>query len=132
MFGCNFFAIAVLVLAISLQQALAIKCWNCASNEKEFCNDPFDPSSLTEADKNTFYVDCPLGQFNSTDTSSEQRAVCKKMKKMVDDKYIVTRSCDWESVNSVKNECLNQTSPLVTTFFCETCIIDGCNGESMN
>lgn len=64
---------------------LAIKCWNCASNEKQFCDDPFDPNSIKEEDKNTIYIECPARKPNSNDKDQAQRAVCKKTKEMGED-----------------------------------------------
>lgn len=135
---------------------LAIHCWRCSSDSSngEFCNDPFDPSVVSDVQKTWTYVECSYQPAN-------QRAVCKKTKQIgkcyieeiwrrkkneimmiaiyslpsskVNDTLVVSRSCFWEKLDADKNDCLNLYTPShIKTTFCETCSTDGCNGDAMN
>jgi len=133
--GFLVFAAAVFVIAVTFQEASAIKCWRCSSDASNaaFCDDPFDASIINEQQRRWSYVDCsyPPGQLNPYSQSSTQRAVCKKTKQLVNDKHVISRSCFWENVNAPKDECLNSNTPsYIKTEFCETCSTDGCNGAA--
>jgi len=126
---------AIVVLAAVVEQASAIKCWRCSSDASNaaFCDDPFDASIINEQQRRWSFVDCsyPPGQLNPYSQSSTQRAVCKKTKQLVNDKYVISRSCFWENINARKDECLNNSTPsYIRTEFCETCSTDGCNGAA--
>lgn len=60
-----------------------LKCWKCSTNilNEEFCNDPFDPSIISDQQRRLSYDECqkPPGQLNPYSYSSEQKAVCKKI-----------------------------------------------------
>ncbi|XP_055303862.1 uncharacterized protein LOC129569231 [Sitodiplosis mosellana] len=133
----GFLAIAVIavIMAVSFQEASAIKCWRCSSDASNaaFCNDPFDASIISDQQRRWSYVECtyPPGQLNPYSQGANQRAVCKKVKQLVNDKYVISRSCFWENTNSPKDECLNSNTPsYIKTEFCETCTTDGCNGAA--
>lgn len=50
---------------------------------------------------------------------------------LVNDKYVISRSCFWENINAPKDECINNNTPsYIKTEFCETCDTDGCNGAA--
>jgi hypothetical protein len=126
---------ALFVLAVTFQEASAIKCWRCSSDASNaaFCDDPFDASIINEQQRRWSFVDCsyPPGQLNPYSQSSTQRAVCKKTKQLVNDKYVISRSCFWENISARKDECLNNNTPsYIRTEFCETCSTDGCNGAA--
>lgn len=128
-------AVFAVILAVSFQEASAIKCWRCSSDASNaaFCNDPFDASIISDQQRRWSYVECtyPPGQLNPYSNSANQRAVCKKVKQLVNDKYVISRSCFWENVNAPKDECLNNNTPsYIKTEFCETCSTDGCNGAA--
>ncbi|XP_055303863.1 uncharacterized protein LOC129569232 [Sitodiplosis mosellana] len=117
----------VLTLVVLFHKAFAIKCWRCQSSGKmsEFCKDPFVESNITAAQKRWIYVDCPQ--------NSNQRSACKKIIQLVNDKVVISRSCHFEPVNALENDCMNETTPsYVKTQFCKSCLTDGCNGGAMN
>ncbi|CRL01013.1 CLUMA_CG014398, isoform A [Clunio marinus] len=114
----------------------ALKCWRCSSDSttSAFCDDPFDPSIINDQQRRWAYVDCsfpPTTQQNFGTYQQSSRPVCKKMKQLVNDKVVVSRSCSWEDVNAPADSCMRtQTPSYIKTEFCETCGHDGCNGAS--
>jgi len=133
--GFLIIAVAVIIMAINFERASAIKCWRCSSDASNaaFCNDPFDSSIISEQQRRWSYVDCsyPPGQLNPYGPSNTQRAVCKKTKQLVNDRYVISRSCFWENVNAPRDECMHSSTPsYIKTEFCETCSTDGCNGAA--
>ncbi|XP_055301730.1 uncharacterized protein LOC129568177 [Sitodiplosis mosellana] len=131
-------AITTFLIGSFVNKVSAIHCWRCSSDASIaalYCNDPFDSSNITEQQKRWSYVECmyPPSQLNPHSQQLAQRAVCKKIKQLVNDNVIISRSCYWEDVNAQKNDCMNATTPsYIRTIFCETCSTDGCNGEAMN
>lgn len=50
---------------------------------------------------------------------------------VVNDNYVISRSCLWEHIDAHKNDCLNSSTPsYIKTAYCETCTTDGCNGAA--
>lgn len=134
----SLFGIATLFVVVTFQQANALKCWRCSSDASTsaFCDDPFDPSIINDQQRRWAYVDCnfpttsqiPFGQYGQ---QNNQRAVCKKMKQLINDKVVISRSCAWEDVNALPDSCMRTTTPsYIKTEFCETCGHDGCNSAS--
>ncbi|XP_070496903.1 UPAR/Ly6 domain-containing protein twit-like isoform X2 [Chironomus tepperi] len=135
--GILLFGASVLFVAITFQQAEALKCWRCSSDASTsaFCDDPFDPSIINDQQRRWAYVDCsfpatgqsPYGQYGS----SSSRPVCKKMKQLINDKVVISRSCSWEDINAPPDSCMRTTTPsYIKTEFCETCGHDGCNSAT--
>lgn len=127
--------VAVFMLATSLQKASALRCWRCSSDASTaaFCDDPFTQDIITEQQKRWSFVDCSYppgsGSFPFNQQLGQTRAVCKKMKQIINDRVVVSRSCAWEDVNAPPNSCVNtQTPSYIKNEFCETCTTDGCNG----
>ncbi|KAG5676852.1 hypothetical protein PVAND_006659 [Polypedilum vanderplanki] len=127
----------VLLIAVTFQQANALKCWRCSSDASTsaFCDDTFDPSIINDQQRRWAYVDCnfptssqvPFGQY----VQQTSRPVCKKMKQLINDKVVISRSCSWEDVNAPPDSCMRTTTPsYIKTEFCETCGHDGCNSAS--
>lgn len=47
------------------------------------------------------------------------------------DRYVVSRSCYWQTLNRPKDECLhNNTEAYIKMEFCESCDTDGCNNAT--
>jgi hypothetical protein len=135
----NGFLLLAVFVAVTFQQAYALKCWRCSSDASSaaFCGDPFEPSIINEQQRRWSYVDCsfppsqqpPFGQIGQIGQST--RPVCKKMKQQINDKLVVSRSCSWEDINAPTDSCMRTTTPsYIKTEFCETCGHDGCNGAS--
>lgn len=129
----------VLFLSLIQQQVDALRCWRCSSDSSTsaFCDDPFDPSVVNDAQRRWAFVDCAFinnGQSNfgapaNIGQNQNARPVCKKMKQLVNDKLVVSRSCAYEDVNAPADSCMRLTTPsYIRTEFCETCGHDGCNG----
>jgi hypothetical protein len=126
---------ATALVAITFQQVDALKCWRCSSDASTsaFCDDPFDPSIINEQQRRWAYVDCsfPPSAQQPFGLAQSSRPVCKKMKQLINDKVVVSRSCSWEDINAPADSCMRTTTPsYIKTEFCETCGHDGCNGAS--
>lgn len=128
---------AVLFIAATFQSVDALKCWRCSSDASTsaFCDDPFDPSIINEQQRRWAFVDCnfptssqvPFGQYGQ----QSSRPVCKKMKQLINDKVVISRSCSWEDVNAPPDSCMRTSTPsYIKTEFCETCGHDGCNSAT--
>lgn len=129
--------VSAFLLAAAFQQADALRCWRCSSDASTaaFCDDPFTQDIITEQQRRWSFVDCSYppgtGSYPFNQQQSQTRAVCKKMKQIINDRVVVSRSCAWEDVNAAPNSCINaQTPSYIRTEFCETCTTDGCNGAS--
>ncbi|XP_049280231.1 uncharacterized protein LOC125762322 [Anopheles funestus] len=124
------------LLVVSFGAANALKCWRCSSDASTaaFCDDPFTQDIITEQQRRWSYVDCsypPQVNYQFGQQNQQTRPVCKKMKQIINDRVVVSRSCAYEDVNTSPNSCLNaQTPSYIKTEFCETCLTDGCNGAS--
>uniref|UniRef100_A0A6E8VWJ5 Protein quiver n=1 Tax=Anopheles coluzzii TaxID=1518534 RepID=A0A6E8VWJ5_ANOCL len=124
------------LLAVSFDAVSALKCWRCSSDASTaaFCDDPFTQDIITEQQRRWSYVDCsypPQVNYQFNQANQQTRPVCKKMKQIINDRVVVSRSCAYEDVNTPPNSCLNaQTPSYIKTEFCETCITDGCNGAA--
>ncbi|XP_055635645.1 uncharacterized protein LOC129775231 [Toxorhynchites rutilus septentrionalis] len=125
------------LLAVSFQQANALKCWRCSSDASAaaFCDDPFTQEIITDQQRRWSYVDCSYppgtGSYPFNQQQNTQRAVCKKMRQTINDHVVISRSCAWEDINAPPNHCINAATPgYIKTEFCETCTTDGCNGAS--
>jgi hypothetical protein len=123
---------AVFLFAATFQ-VNALKCWRCSSDASSaaFCGDPFDPSLINEQQRRWSYVDCsfPPAQQQPFGAIGQTRPVCKKMKQLINDKVVVSRSCSWEDINAPADSCMRVSTPsYIKTEFCETCGHDGCNG----
>jgi hypothetical protein len=123
--------------AVTFQGASSLKCWRCASDASngDFCDDPFDESIITEQQKRWSYVECsyPPIQGYQYNSAGQTRPVCKKVKQLINDKTVVSRSCFWEDVNAPSDSCYNANTPsYIKTLSCHTCTTDGCNGASQN
>uniref|UniRef100_A0A1I8PHK9 Uncharacterized protein n=1 Tax=Stomoxys calcitrans TaxID=35570 RepID=A0A1I8PHK9_STOCA len=117
------------VLCLNTADAV-LKCWRCATDVSngEFCNDPFNPSAITEQQRYWSYVNCT---YTAGVRSVNARPVCKKLVQEVYDKRVITRSCFYEDVDDPADKCARDTtSSYVKTIFCEACSSDGCNGVS--
>lgn len=61
----------------------ALKCWSCNSNgtNSKFCEDPFDPSIISDHQRQNSYFECgtPPGLKNPYSHASVQKAVCMKL-----------------------------------------------------
>ncbi|CAG9798526.1 unnamed protein product [Chironomus riparius] len=147
--GILLFGASILFVAITFQQAEALKCWRCSSDASTsaFCDDPFDPSIINDQSifsklgihrqnsteqRRWAYVDCSFpttGQSPYASYGSQSsRPVCKKMKQLINDKVVISRSCSWEDINAPADSCMRTTTPsYIKTEFCETCGHDGCN-----
>jgi len=129
------FLIVAAVLAVTFQEGYSLKCWRCSSDASNaaFCDDPFDQSIITEQQRRWSYVECsfPPTQINPYNTAGQTRAVCKKVKQLINDKTVVSRSCFWEDVNAPRDSCYSTNTPsYIKTEYCQTCTTDGCNGAS--
>jgi hypothetical protein len=129
------FLIIAAVVAVTFQEASALKCWRCSSDASNaaFCDDPFDQSIITEQQRRWSYVECsfPPTQNNPYNSAGQTRAVCKKVKQLINDKTVISRSCFWEDVNAPRDSCYNTNTPsYIRTEYCQTCTTDGCNGAS--
>lgn len=67
----------------------ALKCYRCTSDSSaSFCDDPFDPSVISENQRRWTYIDCklpPQQGFGIGDrgyNQPQQKAVCKKVKQL--------------------------------------------------
>lgn len=123
------------LLAVNFEAASALRCWRCSSDASTaaFCDDPFTQDIITEQQRRWSYVDCsyPPQAYPFNQQSAQTRAVCKKMKQVINDRVVVSRSCAFEDINAPPNSCTNaQTPSYIKTEFCETCLTDGCNGAS--
>ncbi|XP_053672548.1 uncharacterized protein LOC128722887 [Anopheles nili] len=127
----------LLLVLCGFEAANALKCWRCSSDASTaaFCDDPFAQEIITEQQRRWSYVDCNYPpqvnyQYNNQ-INPQTRPVCKKMKQVINDRVVVSRSCSFEDVNTPPNSCLNaQTPSYIKNEFCETCLTDGCNGAS--
>ncbi|XP_055920588.1 uncharacterized protein LOC129952157 [Eupeodes corollae] len=122
---------ALLVLVFSFNAADAIlKCWRCSTDVSngEFCNDPFDPESISEQQRYWSYVNC---SYSVGVKSVNTRPVCKKLVQEVYGKQVISRSCFYEDIDEPADRCSRDTtSSYVRTLYCRTCTTDGCNGSS--
>lgn len=122
----GFILIVIFAIIISnfVENSTAIKCWTCSSDavSASFCNDPFDDSKITDEQKRLSYSECP------NPTSSNQKSVCKKLKELINDKYVIQRSCFRVNSTATGSECLNKNMPIVSKTECVICDKgDGCN-----
>ncbi|KFB46236.1 AGAP008640-PA-like protein [Anopheles sinensis] len=114
----------------------ALRCWRCSSDASTaaFCDDPFTQEIVNEQQRKWSYVECnhpPQASYPFNQQNQQTRAVCKKMKQVINDRVVVSRSCSFEDINAPPNACTNaQTPSYIKTEFCETCLTDGCNGAS--
>jgi len=129
------FLIVAAVVAVTFQEVSALKCWRCSSDASNaaFCDDPFDQSIITEQQRRWSYVECsfPPTQINPYNQAGQTRAVCKKVKQLINEKTVVSRSCFWEDVNAPRDSCYSTNTPsYIKTEYCQTCTTDGCNGAA--
>ncbi|XP_037805949.1 uncharacterized protein LOC119600023 [Lucilia sericata] len=117
------------VLCLNTAEAV-LKCWRCSTDVSngEFCNDPFDPYSITDQQRYWSYVNCT---YSVGVKSVNARPVCKKLVQEVYGKRVIARSCFYEDVDDPADKCARDTtSSYIKTVFCQTCSSDGCNGVS--
>ncbi|XP_075153326.1 UPAR/Ly6 domain-containing protein twit [Haematobia irritans] len=121
----------VLIAILCLTSADGVlKCWRCSTDVSngEFCNDPFDPSAITDQQRYWSYVNCT---YTASVRSVNARPVCKKLVQEVYDKRVISRSCFYEDIDDPSDKCARDTtSSYIKTIYCETCSTDGCNGVS--
>ncbi|KAH8262702.1 hypothetical protein KR026_007475 [Drosophila bipectinata] len=116
-----------LIYLIFLASAV-LRCWRCSTDVSngEFCNDPFEPSTISEQQRYWSYVNCT---YSVGVKSVNARPVCKKLVQEVYGKRVVSRSCFYEDVDDPSDKCaMDQTSSYIKTVYCRTCTTDGCNG----
>ncbi|ALC39566.1 CG31676, partial [Drosophila busckii] len=108
----------------------SLRCWRCSTDVSngEFCNDPFQPDSISEQLRYWSYVNCT----NSVGVKSvNARPVCKKLVQEVYGKRVISRSCFYEDVDDSPDKCaMDTTSSYIKTVYCRTCTTDGCNAAS--
>jgi len=124
------FVSAFVVVGLA-NQADALKCFRCSSDatNSEYCRDPFQPEHAQEGQRRWHYVDCSFPPSQGTYGQGGTRPVCMKMKQIIGDREVVSRSCAWEDINSPSDACMHKnTASYIKTEFCETCTQDGCNG----
>ncbi|XP_058057147.1 uncharacterized protein LOC131208421 [Anopheles bellator] len=126
---------SLVLLLVDFESADALRCWRCSSDASTaaFCDDPFTQDIITDQQRRWSYVDCSYPPQTNPFNQQNQptRAVCKKMRQIINDRVVVSRSCAFEDVNAPPNSCLNaQTPSYIRTEFCETCTTDGCNGAA--
>jgi hypothetical protein len=121
----------VLVLAVLFEEAIALKCWRCSSDSSTtaFCADPFDPSLIqNENQRRWAYVECSVPTTPYIPNQTPQKALCKKVKQLLNNKEVVSRSCVIEDFNTQPKYCATDSIlSFAKTEFCETCSTDGCN-----
>ncbi|KAM7352334.1 UPAR/Ly6 domain-containing protein twit [Cochliomyia hominivorax] len=129
MYSFSSICILLIISIVCINTADAIlKCWRCSTDVSngEFCNDPFDPYSITDQQRYWSYVNCT---YSVGVKSVNARPVCKKLVQDVYEKRVITRSCFYEDVDEPADKCARDTtSSYIKTVFCETCSSDGCNG----
>jgi hypothetical protein len=124
--------VAVLVVfALTIEEGNALKCWRCSSDSSTsaFCNDPFDPTLIqNDQQRRWAFVDCNVPTVPFNVNASPQKAVCKKIKTLVNDRPVVSRSCVFEDISTPPNYCSPESLISYAKIeFCETCSHDGCN-----
>ncbi|KAH8419266.1 hypothetical protein KR222_002061, partial [Zaprionus bogoriensis] len=104
-----------------------LRCWRCSTDVSngEFCNDPFQPDSISEQQRYWSYVNCT---YSVGVKSVNARPVCKKLVQEVYGKRVISRSCFYEDVDDPADKCaMVTTSSYIKTIYCHTCTTDGCN-----
>ncbi|XP_030383327.1 uncharacterized protein LOC115630804 [Scaptodrosophila lebanonensis] len=128
--GCNLL-LTLLAFALCFNAADAVlRCWRCSTDVSngEFCNDPFQPDSISEQQRYWSYVNCT---YSVGVKSVNARPVCKKLVQEVYGKRVISRSCFYEDMDDPADKCaMDTTSSYIKTVFCRTCTSDGCNGAS--
>ncbi|EDW76404.1 uncharacterized protein Dwil_GK15439 [Drosophila willistoni] len=105
-----------------------LRCWRCSTDVSngEFCNDPFQPDTISEQQRYWSYVNCT---YSVGVKSVNARPVCKKLVQEVYGKRVISRSCFYEDVDDPADKCaMDTTSSYIKTVYCRTCTTDGCNG----
>ncbi|KAL9924076.1 uncharacterized protein LOC119635256 [Glossina fuscipes] len=121
-----FLLLTALCLTTTAQEIL--RCWRCSTDVSngEFCNDPFNPNSISDQQRYWSYVNCT---YSAGVKSVNARPVCKKLVQEVYGKHVITRSCFYEDMDDPADKCARDTtSSYIKTTFCETCNSNGCNG----
>lgn len=105
-FRSQIVCLEVQLITISLLSLVvsALHCWRCSSDtlNGQFCADPFNANLLTEAQKQWYYVECPL-PTNSTNSfiPDNARPVCKKIIQQGETRSVIeVQSEDSNSVHS--------------------------------
>lgn len=57
----------------------ALKCWQCNSLKGGNCADDFDPSALSQTERNHFLQECPSTPLNLRKLNSTMQPVCRKL-----------------------------------------------------
>ncbi|SPP79596.1 uncharacterized protein LOC117581803 [Drosophila guanche] len=126
--GCLLLALLSLLLCLNAASAV-LRCWRCSTDVSngEFCNDPFQPDSISEQQRYWSYVNCT---YSVGVKSVNARPVCKKLVQEVYGKRVISRSCFYEDMDDPADKCaMDQTSSYIKTVYCRTCTTDGCNGS---
>ncbi|XP_062141837.1 uncharacterized protein LOC133849763 [Drosophila sulfurigaster albostrigata] len=122
--------LGLFVLAINLNAASAVlRCWRCSTDVSngEFCNDPFQPDTISEQQRYWSYVNCT---YSVGAKSMNTRPVCKKLVQEVYGKRVIARSCFYEDMDDPADKCaMDTTSSYTKTVYCRTCTTDGCNSS---
>ncbi|XP_075238055.1 UPAR/Ly6 domain-containing protein crok-like [Lycorma delicatula] len=102
----------------------AIHCWVCSSESDRHCADPFNASHYS-------LMDCDRDRSQSPYLQS--LAVCRKLKKRINNEVITERSCNWEVSKGHDNGPCSQSgvASYVKLEYCSTCSTDACNGSEM-
>lgn len=114
--------IVAIVLAVSFQQASALKCWECSWSGVElntkFCDDPFEANATDQ----WAYGECK----NQTGSN----VYCRKSINVVNNSTIVSRGCYYRPVSATKETCSDKSPSSVTVETCLLCSEDGCNSAA--
>ncbi|EDW29224.1 GL18525 [Drosophila persimilis] len=126
--GCLMLAVFCMLLCLNAASGV-LRCWRCSTDVSngEFCNDPFQPDSISEQQRYWSYVNCT---YSVGVKSVNARPVCKKLVQEVYGKRVISRSCFYEDMDDPADKCaMDQTSSYIKTVYCRTCTTDGCNGS---
>jgi len=120
--------IIVLVFTVfAVEKVLAIKCWECRSDNDPKCSDPFDNSTLSITDCKQIEPKEHLPGVKAT--------MCRKIRQKVHGQWRYIRSCAFIGEPGIEGDerfCLMRTGTY--NIFLEYCTCnskDGCNSASL-
>uniref|UniRef100_A0A1A9ZFI6 Protein quiver n=1 Tax=Glossina pallidipes TaxID=7398 RepID=A0A1A9ZFI6_GLOPL len=97
-----------------------LRCWRCSTDVSngEFCNDPFNPNSISDQQRYWSYVNCT---YSAGVKSVNARPVCKKLVQEVEvdlNFYLQTYTICWTRLSITISQCF-----LEITSLCVRCLI---------
>jgi len=103
--------------------ALAIHCWDCASNINPGCGEPFNNASFA-------MVDCD--QRVMAHLGNKKASICRKIVQKIQENPVprIVRGCGWIEDDTTDGECVRRAGTYsILVEYC-SCRGDGCNGAT--